>query len=68
MNERCDSQSALDVSTSSQPVSGQSALPVPMSFSQPVSGQSALPVPMSFSQPVPGFDSQSDILSYLSQP
>ena len=68
MNERRDSQSALDVSTSSQPVSGQSALPVPMSFSQPVSGQSALPVPMSFSQPVPGFDSRSDILSYLSQP
>ena len=52
MNERHDSQSALDV---------------PMS-SQPVSGQSALPVPMSFSQPAPGLEMQSDILSYLSQP
>ena len=52
MNERCDSQSALNVSLSSQPVSGQSALPVPMSFSQPV----------------PGFDMRSDVLSHLSQP
>ena len=52
MNERRDSQSALDVSTSSQPVSGQSALPVPMSFSQPA----------------PGLEARSDILSYLSQP
>ena len=52
MNERRNSQSALDV---------------PMS-SQPVSGQSALPVPMSFSQPAPGLETQSDILSYLSQP
>ena len=52
MNDRRDSQSALDV---------------PMS-SQPVPGQSALPVPMSFSQPAPGLEMQSDILSYLSQP
>ena len=52
MNERCDSQSALDVSMSSQPVSGQSALPIPLSFSQPV----------------PGFDMRSGVLSHLSQP
>ena len=52
MDEYCDSQSALDVSMSSQPVSGQSALPVPMSFSQPVRG----------------FDTRSGVLSHLSQP
>ena len=52
MNERSDIQSALPISMSSQPVSGQSALPVPMSFSQPASG----------------FDTRSGVLSHLSQP
>ena len=67
MNERRDSQSASDVSMSSQPVSGQSASPVPVS-SQPAPSQSASSVPMSFSQPVPGFGTRNGILSYLSQP
>ena len=52
MNERCNSQSAMHVSMSSQPVSGLSALPVSMSFSQPA----------------PGFDTRSNVMSHLSQP